>query len=125
MMGMNRKTYLIASIALVASVLLFYFFAFEYIVPSAARLAIPYQWKIIPIHQDSSVVHAYLGTPVESINGNGDLKEEWHKGSKNQLYILKINYSQQSKTGIGYRIEYHFEKWLFRKTFLLEERTVN
>lgn len=122
---MNRKTYLIAVIALIVSVVLFYFFAFEYIVPGAAKLAIPYQWKTIPMKQDTAIVHSFLGTPAQILNDKGNVEEEWYRGSKNQLYILKIQYDRRSNIATGYQIEYHFEKWLFHKTFLLEERKMN
>ena len=102
-------------------VMLFYVFVFNYVVPNAAKLSIPYTWRNIPLTQDSSTVHAYLGDPTKQQVQNG-LTESWEKGIKDQKYQLNIQYSTNSKLAVSYQIEYHFNKWLIQKDYVLETK---
>jgi len=104
-------------------VLLFYFFVFNYVVPNAAKISIPYAWRNIPLMQDTAVVHGYLGE-ASSTEKTIPLTEHWQKGIKDQQYNLTIQYSQTSGLAINYTIHYKFKKWLVEKEYLLEERKV-
>ena len=117
---MSRKTLYISFAAMLAMVFLFFFFVFIYVVPSAARVSIPYAWRNLPLKQDSSVVNNYLGEPATIVNQNA-LTETWYRGIKNQQYTLTIQFSSVSKLAIAYKIEYHFEKWKIQKNYLIEE----
>ena len=74
--------------------------------------------------QDSSVVNNYLGEAKRD-TVNKQLDETWLKGIKNQQYKLTIHFSEESKLVVGYKIEYHFEKWYFKKDYLLEEKLIS
>lgn len=87
-------------------------------VPNAAKLSIPYTWRNMPLMQDSTTVHAYLGDPTKQQDKNG-LTESWEKGIKDQKYQLNIQYSETSKLAVSYQIEYHFKKWLIQKDYVL------
>jgi hypothetical protein len=102
-------------------VLLFYFFVFNYLVPNAAKISIPYNWRNIPLMQDSAVVHSYLGDISSSQKANG-LTENWKKGIKDQEYTLSIHYSETSNLAVSYQIHYHFNKWLIQKDYQLVEK---
>lgn len=109
---------------MLAMVVLFYIFVFNYIVPNAAKISIPYAWRNIPLMQDSSVVNNYLGEP-EIDNKKNTLTESWFKGIKNQQYKLTVQYSNTSNLAIAYKIEYHFEKWSLNKNYLIEEKEIS
>ena len=104
-------------------VLFFFIFVFNYVVPNAAKLSIPYTWRNVPLSQDSSTVHAYLGDPTKQQVQNG-LTESWEKGIKDQKYQLNIVYSEISKLAVSYTIEYHFKKWLIQKNYVLETKDI-
>ena len=121
---MSKKTVLISIATMLLLLCLFYVFVFNYIVPNAAKISIPYSWRNIPMMQDSSVVNNYLGEGKIDIT-NKQLEESWVKGIKNQQYKLTIHFSEESKLVVGYKIEYHFEKWYFKKDYLLEEKLIS
>lgn len=118
---MSKKTVFISVTCMLLTALIFYFFVFKYVVPNAAKLSIPYTWRNMPLMQDSSVVHAYLGEPTNA-NENKSLTESWLKGTKDQQYLLTIQYSETSKLAVSYRIEYHFKKWLIQNEYVLETK---
>ena len=121
---MSKKTVFISIGAMLLLLCLFYVFVFTYVVPNAAKISIPYSWRNIPMMQDSSVVNNYLGEGKIDIT-NKQLEESWLKGIKNQQYKLTIHFSEESKLVVGYKIEYHFEKWYFKKDYLLEEKLIS
>lgn len=118
---MSKKTILVSILSMLIMVLLFYVFVFKYVVPNAAKLSIPYTWRNMPLMQDSSIVHAYLGEP-SILRDHNVLDESWVKGTKEQQYQLHIHYSASSKLAVSYRIDYHFEKWHIKKDYVLEEK---
>lgn len=118
---MKKKSVFISIASMLVMVLLFYFFVFNYVVPNAAKISIPYAWRNIPLMQDSSVAHAYFGDPSFSQKVNG-LTESWQKGTKDQEYTLFIHYSEISQLAVSYKIEYHFKKWLIQKKYVLVEK---
>lgn len=120
---MTKKSVYISIASMLVMVLLFYFFVFNYVVPNAAKISIPYAWRNIPLKQDSSVAHAYFGEVNSSQKTNG-ITETWQKGIKNQEYTLSIHYSETSKLAVSYKIEYHFKKWLIQKNYLLVEKDI-
>jgi hypothetical protein len=120
---MSLKSILISIGAMLILIGLFYVFVFIYVVPNAAKFSIPYAWRNIPMMQDSSVVNSYLGeTKMDTTNKQSE--EFWLKGIKNQQYKLTIHFSELSKLVVAYKIEYHFEKWNFKKDYLLEEKEI-
>ena len=121
---MSKKTVFISIGAMLLLLCLFYVFVFTYVVPNAAKISIPYAWRNIPMLQDSSVVNNYLGD-AKMDTTNKHLEESWLKGIKNQQYKLTIHFSEASKLVVGYKIEYHFEKWYFKKDYLLEEKEIS
>ena len=118
---MSKKTVFISVTCMLLTALIFYVFVFKYVVPNAAKLSIPYTWRNMPLMQDSSIVHAYLGEPTNS-NENKSLTESWLKGTKDQQYLLTVQYSETSKLAVSYRIEYHFKKWLIQNEYVLETK---
>lgn len=118
---MSKRSILISIGAMLCMVLLFYVFVFNYVVPNAAKLSIPYIWRNMPLMQDSSTVHAYLGDPSKQ-QLNKEFKESWEKGIKDQKYQLNIQYSAMSKLTVSYQIEYHFKKWWIQKDYVLETK---
>lgn len=118
---MSKKTVFITIGSMLIMVLLFYVFVFNYVVPNAAKLSIPYAWRNLPIMQDSSVVNNYLGTSKMDTKNNV-IEESWVKGINNQQYQLTIQFSPSSNLAVAYKIEYHFEKWHLKKDYLLEEK---
>ncbi len=118
---MTKKSIYISITSLFVMLFFFYFFVFNYVVPNAAKISIPYGWRNIPMMQDSVVVHAYLGDISKEEKNNG-LTEFWVKGIKDQEYTLSIHYSQTSKLAVSYRIDYHFKKWFIQKDYLLVEK---
>lgn len=118
---MSKKTILVSIGSMLLMTLLFYVFVFKYVVPNAAKLSIPYTWRNMPLMQDSSIVHSYLGDPSLLIDQKS-LDESWVKGTKEQQYQLHIHYSESSKLAVSYRINYHFEKWYIKKDYVLEEK---
>ena len=121
---MSKKTLFTSLFSMLIMFLLFYLFVFNYVVPNAAKISIPYSWRNMPLMQDSSVVNNYLGDPTIEVKGN-TLNESWYKGIKNQQYKLTVLFSTTSNLAIAYKIEYHFEKWYFQKNYLLEEKELN
>jgi hypothetical protein len=121
---MSIKTVSISIGTMLLLLCLFYVFVFIYVVPNAAKISIPYSWRNIPMMQDSSVVNNYLGE-AKMDTTNKQLEESWLKGIKNQKYKLTIQFSEASNLVVGYKIEYHFEKWYFKKDYLLEEKLIS
>jgi hypothetical protein len=121
---MTPKKVFISILSMLAMVLIFYFFVFNYIVPNAAKISIPYTWRNMPLMQDTSVVNNYLGEPAMD-KKNKNLTESWFKGIKNQQYKLTVQFSATSNLAVAYKIEYHFEKWFLQKNYLLEEKEIN
>jgi hypothetical protein len=115
------KSIFVSIASMLLMVLLFYIFVFKYVVPNAAKLSIPYTWRNMPMMQDTSIVHAYLGDPNFLAHDRG-LDESWSKGTKDQQYQLHIHYSETSKLAVSYRIDYHFEKWNIKKDYVLEAK---
>lgn len=121
---MSKKTLFTSLFSMLIMFFLFYLFVFNYVVPNAAKISIPYSWRNMPLMQDSSVVNNYLGDPTIEVKGN-TLNESWYKGIKNQQYKLTVQFSTTSNLAIAYKIEYHFEKWYIQKNYLLEEKTIS
>jgi hypothetical protein len=121
---MSKKTFFISIAAMLTMVALFYIFVFNYVVPNAAKISIPYTWRNMPMMQDSSVVNNYLGEAKITPNMNG-LQESWLKGVKNQQYQLTVRFSNTSNLAVAYKIEYHFEKWYLQKDYILEQKEIS
>jgi hypothetical protein len=121
---MSKKTFFISIVSMLTMVIFFYVFVFNYVVPNAAKISIPYTWRNLPLMQDTSVVNIYLGTPFKEIKNNV-LEESWFKGINNQQYQLSIQFSTTSNLAVSYKIKYHFEKWHLQKDYILEEKEIN
>lgn len=119
----SKKTYLISFGSMLLMVFLFYLFVFNYIVPNAAKISIPYAWRNIPLQQDTTVVNNYFGEPITEKKSQ-ELEEYWVKGIKNQEYKLIMQFSSRSNLAIGYKIEYHFRKWFLQRDYILEEKKI-
>ncbi len=115
---MHKKWLYIIPVLLLTTAI--YFFVFSWLIPKTAMLTIPAIWNRIPLQQSKLIVHDYLGAPALKDSSIKGVTEEWHMGSKDKMYILKINYGTDT-AAIGYSIYYAFSNKIISHKYLLED----
>jgi hypothetical protein len=97
---MNK--WLIAVIVIVITLVVGYLAIFQWVVPNAARAFIPSRWQNVPLGEKKSMVHEYLGAPVNIHNG----REHWEQRiGPAKKYLLDVEYRVDTLSA-GYEVRY-------------------
>jgi hypothetical protein len=96
---------------------------FDVVVPKTASLAIPPKWRMLPLRQSKTIVHAYLGNPVMVTNPTDSTQEEWLAGTKGKMYLLRMDYASDT-IAVGYSIRYKYKNRLVERNYLIDSFSI-
>ncbi len=98
-----------------------YIFLFSWIVPKMAYAAIPQKWMHLPMMQSRTILHSYLGNPVEQTGVHNP--ETWVTGNAGKQYRLRVYYIGDSLVA-HYAVYYQLHKTWIHKSFLIDTASV-
>ena len=96
------KKWMIITVLLLALLAGGFLTMFKVIMPRSATMLVPAKWRNIPLGQNRTIVHKYLGQPLA-----GNVAEDnWeNKLNNNKRYVLTVRYNADTIAG-SYHIVY-------------------
>lgn len=91
------------------------YMVFGWVVPKTAGFATPMKWHNLPLKEKRDMLQAYLGSPAASTADS----DQWASGSKEKRYLLQVYYNTDS-IATAYALRYQFEKWWWKKDYLID-----
>ena len=119
----KRSEWLWITGCLLVVLLFFYWLIFSWVVPKTAAWTTPQKWRMLPLRQPKTIVHAYLGDPIPARNSKDSSYEEWVGGTEGKRYFLRMDYALDT-TAVGYSIRYHYKNLFADKNYLIDSFSI-
>ncbi|NCI50067.1 hypothetical protein GWC95_09045 [Sediminibacterium roseum] len=98
-----------------------HFFIFDFMVPKTAPLAMPFKWRRVPLRENRETVRGYYGVPEPSHASVA--ADEWLRGEKGKLYILKVYYINDT-VAASYSVRYRYDRWFGAREYVIDSGAI-